>query len=208
MSSSLASLAVQNPMFHKAAKDAAFQAVKREEGDNDLFFSSAKTPIDPTQLDVSENELAQLKKWSRNLRISMLVIAGLLVYTSLASVFTITNDISTLFIALYLFFFAVLICAFECALKMCSAIVVENFGFLYNATGKTIFLTFVAVLAYQLSIIGKVVFGLLIAHGCVYIFVVYKHPKYPQYLRLMHFYSSVRAGKASMPAEVHDDNTV
>ena len=199
--SSLMSMSVQNPMFQSAAKQAAFEAVKKEEGDNDLFYPNAPLKLDPAVLDVDEAELAQIRKFARFLKIFMLIIAGLLMFTAFYNIGTSSASLSTTFLALYLFFFSILLCCYECALKMCSVKIAENFGFLYTAPGKTLFLIFVAIISFQLSTVGKVVFSLLLAYGLAHIYVICKHPKYPAYIRTMHYCRTVKAGRAAKGPE-------
>mmetsp|Transcript_14093 Transcript_14093/g.15271 ORF Transcript_14093/g.15271 Transcript_14093/m.15271 type:complete len:204 (-) Transcript_14093:12-623(-) len=200
--SSLVSMSVQNPIFQSAAKKAVFEAVQKEEGDNDLFNPNAPSKIDPAVLEVDEAELAEMRKYARYMKIAMLTIAGLLMFTAFYNIgSSSSSDVSTTFLAMYLFFFSILMCCFECALKQCAAKISENFGFLYTPAGKTIFLIFVAIISYQLSTVGKVVFALLLCYGLAHIFLICKHPKYPQYLRTLHYYSTVKAGKPSVGPE-------
>lgn len=194
---SLASLAVQNPLFQNATKQAVFQAVQQEEGDNDLLYPNAKSAVDPSALDIDEKELAAIRKTSRIMRIFMLGIAALMIITAWYNIGSSTSQLSDSFLAMYLFFFATLICCFELAIKRVALFIVQNFGFLYNAIGKFAFLTFVAFICYELSTMGKVCFALLLAYAVANIYVHFKHPQYPRYMRAMHFYARAKAKRPS-----------
>jgi hypothetical protein len=193
---SLASMAVRNPMFLKMGQQAAFNAVQQEEGDNELFNPNVSSPIDPSALDVDEKELAEIRKWSRLLKIGMLIIATLMVFTAYSNIGSSAVSLANAFLAIYLLFFSCLICCFEIAFKRVTVLLVQNFGFLYSAGGRFLFLSFVAVLCYGLSTLGKIVFALIIAFGFVYLYIVFKHPQLPKYLRAMHYYSVAKAKRA------------
>lgn len=193
---SLASVAVKNPMFQKVA----FETLKSqfEEDDEEAQPTAAHSKfVDNAVLDVDEKELAKIQKWSKVLRTSMLIIAALVMITAYYNIASTSSTLSSGFLAMYLLFFSCMLCCFEIAYKTISIYLVQNFGFLYNPYGKFVFLTFVGMVCFQLSTMGKVMFGLLILYGLVNIYVNFIHPKYPQYLRIMHFYNKVKAGKQS-----------
>lgn len=199
---SLASLAVQNPLFQSAAKQAVFQAVQQEEGDNDLLYPNTKSAIDPSALDVDEKELDAIRKVSRIMRMFMLGIATLMIITAWYNIGSSSTEVSDSFLAMYLFFFATLICCYELAIKRVAILIVQNFGFMYNAFGKMGFLLFVAFICFELSTMGKVCFALLLCYGVANIYVHFKHPQYPRYMRAMHFYARAKAKRPSPPETV------
>lgn len=190
---SLASAAVKNPIFQQAASKAVFEAVKS----NDETIASPDL-IDPSTLDVTEEELSEIKKWARILRYSMIILSTLMLITAWYNIFSVTSpSISATFIALYLTVFSCLICCFEIAFRQVALFIVQNFGFMYHAPGRTIFLIFVAIVFFQLSIMGKVVFSLMVVWGCLNAYVNYKHPKYNQYLKKLHFYHRAMAKRTT-----------
>lgn len=198
---SLASLAVRNPLFQEMGKKAAFEALQQEEGDNELFNPNAASVVDPSALEVDEAELAAIRKWARYLKIAMLIISTLMIITAWYNIGSSTTQVSDGFVAMYLLFFATLICCFELAIKRVAILLVQNFGFMYNAIGRFMFLIFVGFLCFDLSTMGKVVFGLLMLYGLVNLYVNFKHPQYAKYMRAMHFYSRAKA-KRSTPIVV------
>ena len=52
-------------------------------------------------------------------------------------------------ISCYLFVFACILCCFETHLRVIARIIAGNFGFLYNAKGRTVFLLFVGILCFR-----------------------------------------------------------
>lgn len=198
---SLASLAVRNPMFQEMGKKAAFEALQQEEGDNELFNPNAAAVVDPSALEVDEKELGEIRKWARYMKFGMLAISTLMIITAWYNIGSSTSEISDGFIAMYLFFFAILICCFELAIKRVAVFLVQNFGFMYSAAGKFMFLLFVGFLCFDLSTMGKVVFGLLMLYGLINVYVNFKHPQYAKYLRAMHAYNTAKA-KRSRPMVV------
>lgn len=200
---SLAAAAVQNPMFRSAMKQAAFEAVNKEEGDNDLWNQNAQM-VDPTLLDVDEKELAQIRKWSRIMRVAMIIIATLMIITAWYNIASTSISLSDGFLAMYLCFFAVLICCFEIAIRRIAVIIVQNFGFMYNPLMKCLFILFVAFIAYELSTLGKVCFALLLAYGAMNMYINCRHPQYGRYQRLMHFHNKARASRATAVPSAND----
>ena len=92
--------------------------------------------------------------WAKKLRNGYLLASAIM---SFAAFFSLgTNDLALLFIALYVWFFAVLIFCFELALSVVSKQIAENFGFMYNPLARTIFLVFVMMLCFELGLLGKI----------------------------------------------------
>ena len=189
-SASLASAAVKNPIFQQAASKAVFEAVTTSE---ELPVSNANFN-DPSALDVSDEEFNDIKRWATILRYSMIIISTLMLITAWYNILSVTSpSISSSLLAFYLTIFSCLICCFEISLRRVSLLIVQNFGFMYSAFGRILFLIFVAIVSFELSTFGKVVFGLIMAWGCVNIYVNVKHPKYNMYLRKLHFYNRIMA---------------
>jgi len=192
MSSSLASVAVKNPIFQQAASKALFDSVASSDQE------ASNKNIDPSTLDVSEEELNEIKKWAKILRFSMILISVLMIITAWYNILSVTSpSLSGTFIALYLTVFSCLICCFELAIRQIALFIVQNFGFMYNVPGRIIFLIFVAVVFFQLSTMGKVMFALLVVWGLVNVYVNFKHPKYNLYLKKLHFYNRAQSRSAT-----------
>lgn len=194
-------MAVSNPLFTNAAKSAAFSALKSEEGDNELFNANAKSAVDPSALDVDEKELGRIRYWARILRISMLAICTLMMITAFYNFLSFSAaNLSTSFLAAYLFVFATLLCCYECGLRMISVQLVQNFGFLYNPFGRFVFIMFVGFICFDMSTMGIVCFTFLLLYGIVNTYVHFKHPQYGRYLRATHAYNRATAKRG--PATV------
>lgn len=143
--------------------------------------------------------MAKILKWSKFLRISMITVSILCIITSWYNLAQASNSVSTNFLAVYVFFFSMIICCYELALKQAAVLIVQNFGFMYNPVGRSIFLTFLAILLFQLSTMGKVMFAILIIMGIIQIYVDIRHPKFETYKRTMHFYNKASAKKPAQP---------
>ena len=183
------SAASQNKTVQKAAAAAANAAIEEEKkkyfpNDEEAQPAAVVDEAVPP-LDIDPDELKQMQKWSLILRVGYM---GISIFMAAAAVLILEKaNISTLFIALYVFFFAVMICCFELALKGVAKWMAENFGFMYTLTGRILFIIFVAVLCFDLGLFGKIVMGLLLALVCVnfYVFIVF--PKYEPWLRQEHY---------------------
>lgn len=141
--------------------------------------------------------MAKILKWSKFLRISMIIVSVLCIITSWYNIAQSSNSISRNFLAVYVFFFSMMICCYELALKQVAVLIVQNFGFMYNPFGRSIFLMFLAILLFQLSTMGQVMFAILLVMGILQIYVDIRHPKFETYKRTLHYYNKASASKKS-----------
>ncbi len=72
-------------------------------------------------------------------------------------------------------------------------LIATNFGFLYSLSGRTIFLLFVGFMSFQISLFGKIVMGILYAVGAFHAYVMWKFPRFEEYLRKKHYYEGKRS---------------
>lgn len=137
--------------------------------------------------DASPEELKELQRYHLILRICYMITALMM---SLAAALTINGaSVATAFICMYVFFFAVLIFCFECALKGISALIASNFGFMYTLPGRVFFCIVICSMLARMQIWGYVALGLLIA--CLFgnFYVLFKFPRFDEYLRKKHYYA-------------------
>ena len=183
------SAVAQNKTVQKAGAAAANAAIEEEKK---KYFPSdeeaqSASPVNeaPAPLDIDPEILKQMQRWSLILRVGYM---GISIFMAAAAVLILEKaNISTLFIALYVFFFSIIICCFELALKGIAKWMAENFGFMYTLTGRILFIVFVAVLCFDLGLFGKIVMGLLLALVCVNLYVFIVFPQYEPWLRQMHY---------------------
>lgn len=184
------SAAAKNPTVQKAASAAATAAVEEEKKkyfpSDDVKDEEAQQPTEPLPpLDIDPEELKKMQQWYLVLRIAYMGIS--LAMAAAAFLILEKANISTLFLALYVFFFAIMICCFELAFRGVAKWMSENFGFMYSLTGKLLFVVFVAVLCFDLGLFGKIVMAALLLAVCVNIYVFLTFPKYEQWLRQKHY---------------------
>ena len=175
--------AVQKATYNAAKEHLMPRNVREEEQKTDI--ESHMPDDEPEELDISPEELKMIEKYSLALRVAFMVISILM--AAAACVKLENADIATAFIALYVFFFSVVICCFELALSTVSRWIAMNFGFLYTLSGRILFLTFVAVMCFSLGLFGKVVMGLTFAALVFNIYVLVVHPKFDRWLRHKHY---------------------
>lgn len=140
----------------------------------------------PTMIDCEPADLEEMKKWAAKLRITNLCVSSLLMLSSFFSLGS--SDLTLVFIAIYVFFFSMLLCCYELGLQAIARVIAENFGFVYNTIPRRIFIILVAILCYELGLIGKIAMGVLLASECVHAYVMFKFPKFNYYMKLKHFY--------------------
>lgn len=126
---------ITNPIFQNAAQSAFFESVNVEDPGAQQRNASVYAN-NQNVLDVTQEELAGMKKWASILRIIMLIVSTLMIVTAYYNIGVVnttstgsTNSSAT-FLAVYVFFFSTLICCYEVALKFVSVYIVQNFGFM------------------------------------------------------------------------------
>eukprot|EP00635_Sarcinochrysidales_sp_CCMP3193_P001356 CAMPEP_0118905834 /NCGR_PEP_ID=MMETSP1166-20130328/9645_1 /TAXON_ID=1104430 /ORGANISM="Chrysoreinhardia sp, Strain CCMP3193" /LENGTH=290 /DNA_ID=CAMNT_0006845105 /DNA_START=9 /DNA_END=881 /DNA_ORIENTATION=+ len=83
-------------------------------------------------------------------------------------------------LAMYIWFFAMMMCCFETHLKMVSKIIASNFGFLYHVKGRVAFLVLMGMLCMGLNTMGLVAGMACILAAVFNAYVICKHPEYEQ----------------------------
>jgi hypothetical protein len=191
-----------NPMVQAAAAsammtgaasglfDSKLPGLSSAAGSANKYSAVEKPPVRegeiPTTIDVDPAELEEMKKWAAKLRITNLVVCTLLM---LASFFSLgSTDLTLVFIAIYVFFFSMLLCCYELGLQAIAGVIVQNFGFVYNTIPRRIFIVLIAILCFELGLMGKISMGILLASESVHAYVLFKHPKFNYYMKLKHFY--------------------
>lgn len=221
LGASVAQAAVQNPTVQNAVKQEAKKQFWSSLGFSNTASSSQQPPgmmPVPTQVpggyvmdesviqDIDDAELAKIEGWAKKLRVAMIVVSTLCIITAFYNLANTSNTVATNFLAVYVFFFSTLVCCYEIAVKQVVLIIVSNFGFLYNPIGRTIFICFLAVLLFQLSTMGMVMFAVLLAMGIVQIYVDCRHPKFEKYKMVIHYYGRASAQFRSAPPPMAMEN--
>jgi len=87
-------------------------------------------------------------------------------------------DITVAILSLYAMSFGCLLCCFELRLKAITALIVKNFGFMYNPRGRVVFLLCCGFLMFSLeSILGWVVGAYLCALVPANVYILLKYPE-------------------------------
>jgi Na+-translocating ferredoxin:NAD+ oxidoreductase RnfD subunit len=64
---------------------------------------------------------------------------------------------------------------------------------MYSLTGRVMFLLLVGWMAFLLSVLGKIAMGFLFACLFFHAYVMYKFPRFEEYLRKKHYYEGREA---------------
>ena len=204
---STAQAAASNPIVQKAAVAAASNPIVQEAakfanslkepltsneetpgwatgGDRDVESGQGKSEAQEFQID--ELTLKRMQKYHLILRIGY---TGASVFLAAAAVLSLSNqeDFGLIFFAFYVFFFSILMCCFEFALTLVSRMIAENFGFMYTLTGRFLFIVLVGFMSYSLGFLGKCAMGGLFAVLIYHAFVMWKFPRFEEYLRKKHY---------------------
>ena len=141
-------------------------------------------------------ELKEIERWAKRLRVAYMVVSGVMALAAFMSLSS--NDLGVMFMALYVWFFALLIFCSELALRGVAKLIAQNFGFMYNPVGRVIFFLFVAVMCYELGLLGKIAMAMLTAATLVHAYVIIFHPAFEEYVRKKHYYNvQLSAGTAT-----------
>ncbi|CAN0026734.1 unnamed protein product, partial [Discosporangium mesarthrocarpum] len=99
----------------------------------------------PTQEELDRQ--AKVPQLMIYMRLANMGLCVLLAATAVVNVFG--GDLSKAVLACYLFAFSCILCCFETHLKVVAKTIAANFGFLYNAKGRAVFLLFVGFLCFS-----------------------------------------------------------
>jgi len=144
------------------------------------------------EMEIDEQTLRRMKNWHLMLRLSYMAAAILMAAAAVISL-EIQSDVGLAFFAVYVFAFSILIFCFEVNLSICSRPLAVNFGFLYTLPGRLLFLLFVAFMIFSLQIpLAYAAFALLLAVGLLHVVVIFRFPRFEEYLRKLHYYSSAK----------------
>jgi len=197
--------AAKNPQVQTAAKNALSNppppppksgapktppANDVESGNNS---SHAKSVSDAGE-DFDPALVKEMQKYHLALRIGYIVAAAMMGTASVLKLLG-SPDLGQAFFSIYIFVFAVLICCFEVALTMVSRMIAINFGFLYSLIGRAIFLLFVGFMCYSLGLYGIIAMAILYAVGLFHAYVMFKFPRFQEYLRKKHFFEGQEPSK-------------
>jgi hypothetical protein len=143
---------------------------------------------------IEEATLKSMQNWHLALRLcymSAAIFMGVAAGLSLQS----QKNLGLIFFALYVLFFSAVICCFEFNLQMIASGIAVNFGFLYTLTGRMIFLLFVGFMSFSLGTLGIIAMCCLYAVGLFHGYLMYKFPRFEEYLRKKHYYEGKHASK-------------
>lgn len=79
--------------------------------------------------------------------------------------------------------------------QMVASAIAVNFGFMYSLTGRWLFLLFVGFMSFSLSTLGIVAMCFLYAVGLFHGYLMYRFPRFEEYLRKKHYYEGKQAAK-------------
>jgi hypothetical protein len=91
-----------------------------------------------------------------------------------------SNTITAGVLGCYVAVFACLLCCFETHIKQVSKLIASNFGFMYSAKSRAVFMVFVGTLMFSFNLVGQLVGALMIANAGFNIFVIIKYPDYDE----------------------------
>lgn len=179
--------AASNPAVQSAAKDAA-----KNPAVQDAVWAAATGDVENQEppaedLNIDPAELKEMQKYALGLKLYYMACTVMLSAAAWIYILNDGKDISKIFIAFYVFFFAVQICCFELAIQACARLIASNFGFMYNGIGRGVYLLFVACLAINLGDLGIAAMAFLLLGILLNIIIVFQFPKYTSWLRQKHY---------------------
>jgi hypothetical protein len=143
--------------------------------------------------DMTDQELKEVKRAHIVLRVLYIITSGCMAaaaFLALAGA-----NFSVFFIAGYVFFFSALLCCFETGLGVIAQCIAINFGFMYSTFGRILFILFLAVMCYSLNtLFGLIDMCILVAVLALHLYVMFKYPKFSEYVRRMHYFAAGAGG--------------
>ena len=131
-------------------------------------------------------------------RVINLALSVGMILISLLAILT-TQSATTGVLACYVVVFACLLCCFETHLKQVSKMIALNFGFMYSAKSRAVFMIFIGTIMFSFSLFGKILALCMIANAGFNIFILFKYPQFDDVQR-DHATSEIRDFLQSNPA--------
>lgn len=144
-----------------------------------------------TDYPMEAETLAQMGKYHLFLRLMYIAAA---IFMSFAAALSLAgqSDLGKAFFAIYVMIFCTLICCFEAALSAIARVLAINFGFLYTMYGRLAFILFICFMSYSLGLLGLIAMCVMLVVMCYHFFIIYKFPRFEEYLRKKHYYEGRR----------------
>ena len=116
-------------------------------------------------------------------RVLNLILSICMIVASLLSLLT-TDNATTGVLACYVVVFSCLLCCFETHMKLISKMIALNFGFMYSAKSRCVFMVFVGTILFSFSLFGKIVGCLMLGNAGFNVFVLFKYKGYEEAQRV------------------------
>jgi hypothetical protein len=100
-----------------------------------------------------------------------------MIIVSLLSLLT-TQTATTGVLSCYVVVFSCLLCCFETHLKQVSKQIALNFGFMYSAKSRAVFMMFIGTILFSFSLFGKIIGILMLLNAGFNIYICCKYPEY------------------------------
>lgn len=115
-------------------------------------------------------------------RVINLILSVCMIIVSLLSVLT-TQSATTGVLACYLVAFSCLLCCFETHLTQVSKIIALNFGFMYSARARVVFMLFMGTILFSFSLFGKIIGVCMLVNAGFNAYILFKYPGYEAFQR-------------------------
>lgn len=115
-------------------------------------------------------------------RIINLVLSILMILVSFLSLLT-TQTATTGVLSIYVIIFSCLLCCFETHLKQVSKMIALNFGFMYSAKARSVFMVFIGTILFSFSLFGKIMGLCMLANAGLNSYILCKYPEYEEMAR-------------------------
>jgi hypothetical protein len=102
-----------------------------------------------------------------------------MIVVSLLSLLT-TDNMTTGVLACYVVVFACLLCCFESGLQVVLRVIALNFGFMYSARNRAVFMLFVGSILFSFSLFGKIVGCAMLANAGFNFYAIVKYPGFEE----------------------------
>jgi hypothetical protein len=110
-------------------------------------------------------------------RVINLILSICMIMVSFLSLVT-TLDATRGVLACYVILLSCLLCCYETHLKQVSKLIALNFGFLYSAKSRVVFLVFLGTILFSLSLFAQIIGLAMLANAGFNGYIIYKYPEF------------------------------
>jgi len=158
------------------------ESQESQKSNDNVTSNNAQNPYAaPTQNNGGDGPNTKSNEPSQNviltIRLVNILLAAIMTTNAVFTIISLTT-ITTGVLCVYTAVFCLMMCCYECQIKQIIKLMAGNFGFMYNAKSRIIFLIFIGIISFSINEWGRILGAVMIGNALFQLFVICKYPGY------------------------------